>query len=526
MKQILRGSEAREAIKKGLHLACDTVASTLGPQGLNAVIYRGMGLAPISSRDGVTVCRNIDSDDHILNVGIELAKNISNKTAQDVGDSTTSVLVLLDSIYTQGLEALKNGANARALKRGIDLAISAVTERLNKLATPVYGDRIFNVATISANNDKVVGKVIADAVRSAGRDGVITVEEGNNLTTTLDHTEGLEFSSGYVSPYFINTPRQECVLENPYILVYEKKLGSMKAFMPLLEQLVRTKRPFFVIAEAIEGEVTPLLVTNNIQSLISCCAVNCPYVGNIKKDFLTDIGILTGGQAVIDELGIPLESIKLADLGQAAKVIVTRNKTTILQGKGNPQLIAERIEQIRTQLETTTDEFQKDKLNERLAKLSGGVSIIRVGGASRIELEDTKMRIEDSLLATRAAISEGIVAGGGVTLLRCQDALENLTDNPSEQIGVDVVKKALFAPLTRIASNAGLAPQEVIERILANDDISFGLNALTQEYGNLVEMGVLDPVKVVRTAIENAGSVAGQLLITESVLVNVNERKA
>ena len=525
MKVILSGSEARDKIYEGLHLTCEAVASSLGPAGLNSVVYRGFGTSPISSRDGVTIARSIDFDDNILNVGSEIAKNISNKTVQETGDATTTVLVLLDSIYSQGLNALKLGANARAVKRGIERAVEAVINHLKTITVPVTDEMILQAATISANNDPEIGAIVANAIKAAGKNGIITVEDSTTSETWLDKTDGFEISAGYVSPYFINSPvKMECILENPLIFCYDKKLGSLAQFMPLAEQLVKANRPFLLIAEQIEGEIAPLLVSNKLQGIISCCAVNCPVIGAMKKDFLTDIAIATGGQAVIDDLGLALNEVKLTHLGSAKKVIITRNKTTIIGGNGKPDLIQERITQLQTLLTGTLSEFERDKLNERLAKFSGGVNIIKCGASSQIELTETKMRIEDSLLSTRCAIDEGIVAGGGTSLLRCIPTLKVLGLPVDEMIGRDVLIEALKAPLLRISSNAGVDSQVVLQTVMDGSD-NFGYDALGRTYGDLVEKGVIDSVKVLRTALVNAASVAALLLITENVIVNVQEKR-
>lgn len=525
MKVILSGTEARQKVYDGLHIACNTVASTLGPQGLNAIIYRGFGIPPVSSRDGITVCRAIDSDDHTLNVGIELAKNISNKTAQDVGDASTSVLVLLDSIYHGGLDALKLGANARAVKRGIERGVEVAIEHLKTLTIPVSDEMVLQAATISANNDPEIGAIVANAIKAAGKNGIITVEDSTTAETWLDKTDGFEIGAGYVSPYFVNNPvKMECVLENPLIFVYDKKLGSLQQFLPLAEQLAKANRPFLIIAEAIEGEVAPLLVSNKLKGILDCAAVNCPIVGAMKKEFLTDIAIATGAQAVIEDLGLSLNEVKLTHLGSAKKVIITRNKTTIIGGNGKPELIQDRITQLQTLLKGPLSDFERDKLNERLAKFSGGVNIIKVGASSQIELMETKMRIEDSLLSTRCAIDEGVVAGGGTALLRCIPPVKVLILTADEMIGVNVLIEALKAPLSRISSNAGFDSQVVLQTVQEGAD-NFGFDALSRTYCDLVEKGVIDSVKVVRTALENAASVAALLLITESVVVNVQEKK-
>jgi chaperonin GroEL len=468
-KRVIYGEDARAKLKAGVDKLANAVKVTLGPRGREVIIEKKWG-SPLVTKDGVTVAKEIELKDPYENMGAQLVKEVASKTADVAGDGTTTATVLAQAIFTEGLKAIASGANPMDLKRGIDRAVSAVVEEIKKLSIPVSGRReIEQVATVSANNDQTIGKIIADAMEAVGKDGVITVEESKSAETTLETVQGMQFDRGYLSPYFITNPdKMECVLEEPYILIYEKKISNVKDLLPVLEQVVRAGRPILIIAEDVEAEALATLVVNHLKGVIRACAVKAPGFGQRRKDYLQDIAILTGGTAITEELGIKLESVTLDMLGRADKVIVDKDNTTIVGGKGSKEAIQARIEQIRKQIQETTSDYDREKLQERLAKLSGGVAIIRVGAATEAEMKEKKARVEDAVHATKAAVEEGIVPGGGVALVRASEVLDNLSvDNPDQQIGVDIVKRACRAPLRQIAANAGFEGYVVLEKVIA-----------------------------------------------------------
>jgi len=529
-KRVIYGEDARAKLKAGVDKLANAVKVTLGPRGREVIIEKKWG-SPLVTKDGVTVAKEIELKDPYENMGAQLVKEVASKTADVAGDGTTTATVLAQAIFTEGLKAIASGANPMDLKRGIDKAVSAVVEEIKKLSIPVSGRReIEQVATVSANNDQTIGKIIADAMEAVGKDGVITVEESKSAETTLETVQGMQFDRGYLSPYFITNPdKMECVLEEPYILIYEKKISNVKDLLPVLEQVVRAGRPILIIAEDVEAEALATLVVNHIKGVIRACAVKAPGFGQRRKDYLQDIAILTNGTAITEELGIKLESVTLDMLGRADKVIVDKDNTTIVGGKGSKEAIQARIEQIRKQIQETTSDYDREKLQERLAKLSGGVAIIRVGAATEAEMKEKKARVEDAVHATKAAVEEGIVPGGGVALVRASEVLDNLSvDNPDQQIGVDIVKRACRAPLRQIAANAGFEGYVVLEKVIAlgkEKGVNYGFDASVGEYKDMVEAGIIDPTKVVRTAIMNAASVAGTMLTAEALVAEIPEEK-
>lgn len=529
-KRVIYGEDARAKLKAGVDKLANAVKVTLGPRGREVIIEKKWG-SPLVTKDGVTVAKEIELKDPYENMGAQLVKEVASKTADVAGDGTTTATVLAQAIFTEGLKAIASGANPMDIKRGIDKAVSAVVEEIKKLSIPVSGRReIEQVATVSANNDQTIGKIIADAMEAVGKDGVITVEESKSAETTLETVQGMQFDRGYLSPYFITNPdKMECVLEEPYILIYEKKISNVKDLLPVLEQVVRAGRPILIIAEDVEAEALATLVVNHLKGVIRACAVKAPGFGQRRKDYLQDIAILTGGTAITEELGIKLESVTLDMLGRADKVIVDKDNTTIVGGKGSKEAIQARIEQIRKQIQETTSDYDREKLQERLAKLSGGVAIIRVGAATEAEMKEKKARVEDAVHATKAAVEEGIVPGGGVALVRASEVLDNLSvDNPDQQIGVDIVKRACRAPLRQIAANAGFEGYVVLEKVIAlgkEEGVNYGFDASVGEYKDMVEAGIIDPTKVVRTAIMNAASVAGTMLTAEALVAEIPEEK-
>jgi chaperonin GroEL len=529
-KRVVYGEDARAKLKAGVDKLANAVKVTLGPRGREVIIEKKWG-SPLVTKDGVTVAKEIELKDPYENMGAQLVKEVASKTADVAGDGTTTATVLAQAIFTEGLKAIASGANPMDIKRGIDKAVSAVVEEIKKLSIPVSGRReIEQVATVSANNDQTIGKIIADAMEAVGKDGVITVEESKSAETTLETVQGMQFDRGYLSPYFITNPdKMECVLEEPYILIYEKKISNVKDLLPVLEQVVRAGRPILIIAEDVEAEALATLVVNHLKGVIRACAVKAPGFGQRRKDYLQDIAILTNGTAITEELGIKLESVTLDMLGRADKVIVDKDNTTIVGGKGSKEAIQARIEQIRKQIQETTSDYDREKLQERLAKLSGGVAIIRVGAATEAEMKEKKARVEDAVHATKAAVEEGIVPGGGVALVRASEVLDNLSvDNPDQQIGVDIVKRACRAPLRQIAANAGFEGYVVLEKVIAlgkEKGVNYGFDASVGEYKDMVEAGIIDPTKVVRTAIMNAASVAGTMLTAEALVAEIPEEK-
>ncbi len=525
-KQLIFNEHARQKILDGVTILTDAVKATLGPQGRNVIIDRKFG-SPLITKDGVTVAKEIELKDPFENMGAQLVREVASKTSDTAGDGTTTATVLAYSIYKEGMKHVVAGANPMELKRGIDKAVEVVVEELKKLSKPVQDKKeIAQVGAISANNDPEIGNLIADAMDKVGKDGVITVEEAKGLATTLDVVEGMQFDRGYISPYFITDPeRMECVYEDVFILIHEKKISSMKDLIPLLENIAKMGKPLLIIAEDVEGEALATLVVNKLRGTLQVCAVKAPGFGERRKAMLEDIAILTGGTAITEDLGIKLENIKLSDLGRAKKIVVDKENTTIVEGAGDPQKIQGRIKQIKTQIEETTSDYDREKLQERLAKLAGGVAVIRVGAATETEMKEKKARVEDALHATRAAVEEGIVPGGGVALLRCIPALEKLKLEGDRQIGVEIVKKALEEPIKNIVQNAGLEGAVVVEKVKASKDTNFGFDAQKEEYTDMMKAGIIDPTKVTRLALVNASSVAGLMLTTEVMITEMPEEE-
>jgi chaperonin GroEL len=524
-KQIIYSEASRQAILRGVNQLADAVKVTLGPKGRNVVLEKKFG-GPTITKDGVTVAKEIELKDPLENMGAQMVREVASKTSDVAGDGTTTATLLAQCIYREGVKAVAAGANPMAIKRGIEKAVDVVVEEIKKLSKPVSGEMIAQVAAISANGDMNIGRIIADAMKKVGKDGVITVEESKTMHTELDTVEGMQFDRGYLSPYFITDPeRMECVLEDPYILIHEKKISNMKDLLPVLEQIARSGKPLLVIAEEVEGEALATLVVNKLRGTLNACAVKAPGFGDRRKAMLEDIAILTGGKAIMEETGIKLEGVRLEDLGRAKRVTVDKDYTTIVDGAGSPKAIEGRIKQLRAQIEETTSDYDREKLQERLAKLAGGVAVIRVGAATETEMKEKKARVEDALHATRAAVEEGIVPGGGVALLRASAALENLKMSGDEQIGVDIIKRACEEPLRQIVANAGYEGAIAVERIKANENANYGFNAETCVYEDLVAAGVIDPTKVARTALQNAASIAALMLTTEALVAEIPEKK-
>jgi chaperonin GroEL len=535
-KQIVHGEESRQAILRGVNLLADAVKVTLGPKGRNVVIEKKFG-SPTITKDGVTVAKEIELKDSLENMGAQMVREVASKTSDVAGDGTTTATVLAQAIYREGVKTVAAGANPMAMKRGIEKAITAICGsldkegnrikgELDKFSKPVTGDMIAQVGTISANNDETIGNIIAQAMKKVGKDGVITVEEAKTLETQLDVVEGMQFDRGYLSPYFVTDPeRMEVSLENAYILINEKKISSMKDLLPLLEQIAKSGKPLLIVAEDVEGEALATLVVNKLRGTLQVAAVKAPGFGDRRKAMLQDIATLTGGKAITEDLGIKLENVQIGDLGQAKKITVDKDNTTIVEGKGKHSDIEGRVKEIRSQIEKTTSDYDREKLQERLAKLVGGVAVIKVGAATETEMKEKKARVEDAMHATRAAVEEGIVPGGGVALARCVVALDKLKLEGDEQIGVNVVRRSLQEPLRQIAENAGEEGAIVLGKINDSKDYNFGYNALTGEYEDLVKAGVLDPTKVVRTALQNAGSIASLMLTTEALVAEIPEEK-
>jgi chaperonin GroEL len=535
-KQIVHGEESRQAILQGVNILADAVKVTLGPKGRNVVIEKKFG-SPTITKDGVTVAKEIELKDALLNMGAQMVREVASKTSDVAGDGTTTATVLAQAIYREGVKTVAAGANPMALKRGIEKAVGTICGvldkegnrgkgELDKLSKPVSGDMIAQVGTISANNDETIGRIIAEAMKKVGKDGVITVEESRTMETQLEVVEGMQFDRGYLSPYFVTDPeRMEAVLENAYILIHEKKISSMKDLLPLLEQIAKSGKPLLIIAEDVDGEALATLVVNKLRGTLQVCAVKAPGFGDRRKAMLQDIAILTGGKAITEDLGIKLENVQMSDLGQAKKVTIDKDNTTIVEGKGKHAEIEGRVKEIRSQIEKTTSDYDREKLQERLAKLVGGVAVIKVGAATETEMKEKKARVEDAMHATRAAVEEGIVPGGGVALVRCAAALEKLKVEGDEQIGVNIVKRALEEPLRQIAGNAGEEGAVVLGKVLEAKEPNFGYNAQTGEFEDLVKAGVLDPTKVVRTALQNAGSISSLMLTTEALVSELPEEK-
>ncbi len=525
-KQIIYGSESRQAILRGVNQLADAVKVTLGPKGRNVVLDKKFG-SPTITKDGVTVAKEIELKDPLENMGAQMVREVASKTSDIAGDGTTTATVLAQAIYREGAKNVVAGANPMELKRGIEKAVEVITAEIKKMAKPVKGNMIAQVGMISANSDHTIGTIIAEAMEKVGKDGVITVEEAKSMETSLEVVEGMQFDRGYLSPYFVTDPdRMEVVLENPVILIHEKKISSMKDLLPVLEQVARGGRPLLIIAEDIEGEALATLVVNKLRGTLQAAAVKAPGFGDRRKAMLEDIAILTGGRALTEDLGIKLENVKLEDLGKAKKVTIDKDNTTIVEGGGVSGAIEGRVKQIRTQVEDTTSDYDREKLQERLAKLVGGVAVIKVGAATETEMKEKKARVEDAMHATKAAVEEGIVPGGGVALVRAGKALDTLKlDNHDQQVGVAIIKRAIEEPMRWIATNAGQEGTIVVQRVKENDTVEFGYNAGSEKYEDLIAAGVIDPVKVVRTALQNAASIAGLLLTTEAMVCDIPEDK-
>ncbi len=522
-KQIVYGDASRQGILRGVNRLADAVRVTLGPKGRNVILDKKFG-SPTITKDGVTVAKEIELKDALENMGAQMVKEVASKTSDSAGDGTTTATLLAQAIYREGAKNVTAGANPMAIKRGIEKSVEAITIALEKMSKPVTGPMIAQVGTISANHDETIGRIIAEAMDKVGKDGVITVEEAKTMDTSLDIVEGMQFDRGYLSPYFVTDPeRMEVVLENPVVLIHEKKISSMKDLLPVLELVVRASRPLLIIAEDIEGEALATIVVNKLRGTLQVAAVKAPGYGDRRKAMLEDIAILTNGKALTEDLGLKLENVKLEDLGQAKKVTLDKDTTTIVEGAGSSASIAGRVKQLRTQVEDATSEYDREKLQERLAKLVGGVAIIKVGAATESEMKEKKGRVEDAMHATKAAVEEGIVPGGGVALLRASKALENLQVTGDEQVGVTIILRAIEEPMRWIATNAGHEGSIVVQRVKEMKDEE-GFNAQTEHYENLVQAGVLDPTKVVRSALQNAASIASLLLTTEAVISQIPER--
>jgi chaperonin GroEL len=524
-KQIVYSETSRQAILRGVNQLADAVKVTLGPKGRNVVLEKKFG-GPNITKDGVTVAKEIELKDPLENMGAQMVREVASKTSDVAGDGTTTATILAQSIFREGVKAVAAGANPMALKRGIEKAVDVAVEEVKKLSKPVSGDMIAQVGTISANSDKTIGNIIADAMKKVGKDGVITVEESKTMSTELDTVEGMQFDRGYLSPYFVtDAERMEVVLEEPYILIHEKKISNMKDLLPLLEQIARSGKPLLIIAEEVEGEALATLVVNKLRGTLNACAVKAPGFGDRRKAMLEDISVLTGGKAIMEETGIKLEGVRLEDLGKAKRITVDKDNTTIVDGNGSEKAIQGRIKQLRSQIEETTSDYDREKLQERLAKLAGGVAVIKVGAATETEMKEKKARVEDALHATRAAVEEGIVPGGGVALLRASRKLASLKGDGDEQIGVDIVKRACEDPLRQIVVNSGTEGAIVVERVRQNENANYGFNAQTDAYEDLVVSGVIDPTKVTRTALQNAASIASLMLTTEAMVAEIPEKK-
>ena len=523
-KQIVYGEQSRQAILRGVNQLADAVKVTLGPKGRNVVLDKKFG-SPTITKDGVTVAKEIDLKDPLENMGAQMVREVASKTSDTAGDGTTTATVLAQAIYREGAKNVVAGANPMELKRGIEKSVEAIVEQIKKMARPVSGNRVAQVGMISANGDQNIGKIIAEAMDKVGKDGVITVEEAKTLETSLDVVEGMQFDRGYLSPYFVTDPeRMEVVLENPVVLIHEKKISSMKDLLPVLEQVARLGRPLLIIAEDIEGEALATLVVNKLRGTLQAAAVKAPGFGDRRKAMLEDIAILTGGKAITEDLGIKLENIKVEDLGKAKKITIDKDNTTIVEGAGTKQAIEGRVKQIRAQVEDTSSDYDREKLQERLAKLVGGVAIIKVGAATETEMKEKKARVEDAMHATKAAVEEGIVPGGGVALLRGAKALENLKLEGDQLVGMQIIRRAIEEPMRWIAMNAGPEGSIVVAKVrdMKQDE---GFNAATEVYEDLVKAGVIDPAKVVRNALQNASSIASLLLTTEALVSEIPEEK-
>src|SRR4051794_33476250 len=526
-KQIVYSENSRQAILRGVNQLADAVKVTLGPKGRNVVLEKKFG-GPTITKDGVTVAKEIELKDPLENMGAQMVREVASKTSDVAGDGTTTATVLAQCIFREGVKSVAAGANPMELKRGIERAVEAVVEEVKKYSIETKtNETIAQVGTISANGDATIGNTIAEAMKKVGKDGVITVEESKTMVTELETVEGMQFDRGYLSPYFVSDPeRMECVLEDPYILIHEKKISNMKDLLPVLEQIARSGKPLLVIAEEVEGEALATLVVNKLRGTLNATAVKAPGFGDRRKAMLEDIAILTGGKAIFEETGIKLEGVKLEDLGKAKRVTVDKDNTTIIDGAGQAKTIEGRIKQLRTQIDETTSDYDREKLQERLAKLAGGVAVIKVGAATETEMKEKKARVEDALHATRAAVEEGIVPGGGVALLRAASALDTLKLDGDDQIGVNIIRRACEEPVRQIVGNAGHEGAVIIGQIKANKESSFGYNAATGNFEDLVKAGVIDPTKVTRTALQNASSISALMLTTEAMICEIPEKKS
>jgi chaperonin GroEL len=525
-KELLFNTDARAKLKKGVDHLAEAVKVTLGPKGRNVVIDKKFG-SPTVTKDGVTVAKEVELADAIENMGAQMVKEVATKTSDLAGDGTTTATVLAQAIFREGLKNVTAGANPMELKRGIDKAVEAVVEQLKTISVPSAGKKeIAQVGTISANNDKEIGNLIAEAMEKVGKDGVITVEEAKGLETTLETVDGMQFDRGYLSPYFVTDPeKMEAALEDAYLLIHDKKISAMKELLPILEKVAQSGRPLLIIAEDVEGEALATLVVNKLRGTLKVAGVKAPGFGDRRKEMLRDIAVLTGGQVISEEVGFKLENATLNDLGRAKRVVIDKDNTTIVDGRGKENDISGRINEIKAAVEKSTSDYDREKLQERLAKLSGGVAVINVGAATETEMKEKKARVEDALHATRAAVEEGIVPGGGVALIRAQVALEKIRGTEDEKVGVEIVRRALEEPIRMIAQNAGAEGSIVVARVKESKDKNFGYNAATDAYEDLVKAGVIDPTKVTRTALQNAASIAGLLLTTECVVVEKKEDK-
>jgi chaperonin GroEL len=525
-KQVLFSDDARAKIVNGVNILANAVKVTLGPKGRNVVLERSFG-APTVTKDGVSVAKEIELKDKFENMGAQLVKEVASKTSDNAGDGTTTATVLAQAIVREGFKYVAAGFNPADLKRGIDKAVIAVCEEVKKISKPTTTSKeIAQVGSISANSDPDIGKIISDAMEKVGKEGVITVEDGKSLQNELDVVEGMQFDRGYLSPYFINNPEKQVVaLENPFVLLFDKKISNIRDLLPVLEQVAKAGRPLLIIAEDVEGEALATLVVNNIRGILKTCAVKAPGFGDRRKAMLEDIAVLTGGQVIAEEVGLTLEKATLADLGEAKRIEIGKENTTIIDGNGDAKVIEARVKQVRVQIEEATSDYDREKLQERVAKLAGGVAVIKVGAATEVEMKEKKARVEDALHATRAAVEEGIVAGGGVAFLRARQAIKDLKgDNPDQDAGIKIVLRAIEEPLRQIVANAGDEPSVVINKVLEGTG-NYGYNAANGTYGDLVELGVLDPAKVTRSALQNAASVAGLILTTDAMVAELTEDK-
>ncbi len=524
-KEIKFNEEARRSILRGVKLLSDAVKVTLGPKGRNVILEKKFG-APTITKDGVTVAKEIDLEDKFENMGAQMVKEVASKTSDVAGDGTTTATILAEAIYREGLKTVTAGANAMEVKKGIDKAVEGIVAGLKKLSTPIKGSTdIAQVAAISANNDETIGKLIADAMEKVGKDGVITVEEAKGMETTLDVVEGMQFDRGYLSPYFITNPeRMECVLEDAYILLFEKKISAMKDLVPMLEKVAQKGRPIVIISEEVEGEALATLVVNKIRGTLSCAAVKAPGYGDRRRAMLEDIAVLTGGKLISEDIGIKLENVQISDLGRAKRITIDKENTTIVEGAGKKDDIQARIGQIKNEIEETTSDYDKEKLQERLAKLAGGVAVLNVGAATEVAMKEKKARVEDALHATRAAVEEGIVPGGGVAFIRSLPDLAKLKLPGDQQIGIEIVKRALEEPTRQLAANAGREGSVIVEQV-KKEKLSVGYNVMSEKFEDMVTAGIIDPTKVSRTALQNAASIASLLVTTEAVVVEKPEEE-